>query len=612
VNREQDQDRGSTLIMAIVFVTVIAMVIAGALSYSAASLNGASRAYVPSRDRLYASDAAMKATVAYIVAHPSEGRSLAGGACKPARTYGTVRDQPVTVQVCPQGATSLTTMGGGSSWGLLTMAIGAEKGLVVSGKGGIQINGNVSVNSAIDVANNSLLNVVGGTVAALGGGCAVDKVIVDGVGVANCTVASAPAVDPVYTTGLTAAPAAAAGSCNGTSKIATLGPGTWTQTTFDAAIGSCNYVWLQPGVHYLQDINWSIKNKVIGGTLPNGTGGMATSALGAGCSQSSPGAMLLLGGTTAISLSGSTPSFEVCGRTTTQAGGRSVPIPLFGPTTDINAPTTGTLTVSGATAPSGTSWSSPANAKSIDNKVATYTLAKNKASNVLSIPGYSGTVAIPATATSLNAVVNAVTSPDATVTLTARNNGDTVDACTGTTSPNLPIGTAVSATTTVTVTLACTKALVAPLTLRVVVTAPNTSSNRAVKLDGVNLSYGDPGPTIKAACATCTVLSGGGNGNSVWLGGEVYLPRGKISLQLPATSTTLSTLGMVVRVLDLQTTGSTAVLPIIATDNGALYPGDVTVTTKVGDVVWTSCRVTYGVTGAAVTSSKVLGCTVPR
>jgi hypothetical protein len=607
MTREQDRDQGSTLIMAIVFVTVISMIIAGALSYSAASLNGASRAYVPSRDRLYASDAAMKATVAYIVTHPSEGRSVAGGACKQARTYGTVRDQPVTVQVCPQGASSLTTKGGGSSWGLLTMAIGSEKGLVVSGKSGIQINGNVSVNSAIDVANNSLLSVVGGTVAALGGGCAVDKVMIDGVGVDNCTVATAPAVDPVYSTGLTAAPAAAGGSCNTTTKVATLLPGTWTsQTTFDAAIGSCNYVWLQPGVHYLQDINWTIKNKVIGGTPTNGIGGIAGSAMGAGCAPSSPGTMLILGGTASITLSGSTPSFEVCGMTTTQAGGRTVPIPLFGPTADIFTPTSGTLTVTTGT-PSGSGWSNATNAKTVDLSVATANVTKGNTST-LTIPGWTGTVS--ASITPLSAAVTAVSSMDATVTLTVRN-ADASTACTGTATP-LPIGGAVSATTTVAVTLACTKLLVTPLTLLVAVKAGSSNGTRAVKVDGVKLTYGDPGPTIKAACATCTVLAGGGNGNSIWLGGEVYLPRGKISLQLPASSTTLSTLGVVVRVLDLQTTGSTSMLPIIATDNGALYPGDVTVTTKVGDVVWTSCRVTYGVTGAAVTSSKVLGCTVPR
>jgi hypothetical protein len=292
--------------------------------------------------------------------------------------------------------------------------------------------------------------------------------------------------------------------------------------------------------------------------------------------------------------------------TTTQAGGRSVPIPLFGPTADIFTQTSGTFTVTTGT-PSGSGWSSPSNAKSVDLSVATANVTKGNTST-LSIPGWTGTV--PASITPLSAVVNAVSSMDATVTLTVRNS-DASTACTGTATP-LPIGSAVSATTTTTVTLACTKLLATPLTLVVAVKAGSSNGTRALKVDGVKLTYTLPGPTIKAACATCTVLSGGGNGNSVWLGGEVYLPRGKISLQLPATSTTLSTLGMVVRVIDLQTTGSTSTLPIIATDSGALYPGDVTVTTKVGGVVWTSCRVTYGVTGAAVTSSKVLGCTVPR
>jgi hypothetical protein len=610
---ETPTDRGVMLVMAIVFITVIGLVIASALSYASVSLHSSSRVYTPTRDRLYAADAATKTAVAYVLTHPSEGRSAVDGSCKPVRDFGSVRDEAVTVQVCPQGADSLTARGGGGGWGLITLATGAERGLDVTGAAGLQVNGNVYANSAIAVEKGTLA-VTGGVVQALGG--CTGSVVVDGAPIADCTVAAAPGVDPGYGAGLTAAPVDGIGSCNTTSKIATIGPGTWTNSRFTTALGSCNYVWLQPGVHYLEDVTWAIKNKVIGGTLPNGTAGMAASTLGAGCTNGVDGTTIVLGGTTNITLSGSTPSLEVCGRSITQPSGTPVSLPLFGPVADIFTVTSGTLSTT--TNPTGSTWATVANAKAIDGSMASYNLAKNATTSTMTLAGFSGT-AIPSTLRSLKVVVNAVVAQAATVSLlTARNSGESTDACTATSTPSLPIGTVASGSSVTTVTLSCTKALVAPLTFRLAIKAANSGTTRALRVDGISVSFTDNGRVIKAqsGCIVqaggCAALSTSGNGNVIWLGGEVYLPRASISMQVPNSSAALSTLGVVVRALSVKSTGSTSVNPVVAQDNGALNPGDVTVSASIDGRVWWTCRVTYAVAGASITAADVQGCTAAR
>ncbi len=602
-------DRGSSLIMAIVFVTVVGMVIAGALSYSAVSLNATARHYVPARDRLYTADAAAKAAIAYVLAHPAEGRSEADGGCKEVRTYGEVDGEPVTVQICPQGSDSLTTKGGGSSWGLQTLATGSEVGLDVSGAAGLQVNGNVSANSSIAIGKQGSLVVNGGVVKARGG-CS-GTVIVDGVVLPSCTVATAPAADPGYTTGLAAAPAAAVGSCNNSTKIADLGPGTWTSATLTAAIGSCDYIWMEPGIHYLDSVSWTVKGRVVAGAL---TGNIKTSAFGEACQRGgSPtkGAMLVFGGTSTLTLSGSAGTVEVCGLSVSQPSlGRSVQLPVFGLTSDVG--TTESDTLATTEDPEGKNWANSEYARTIDGAVATYRLAKKKTSTPLVFREVKGSKAIPAAVTTLTADLTGLTTATTTFTLTVLNaNGAT--ACTGP-SGSLPT----SSLSVVSVNLTCSRALVAPLTVQFVATASNSGKTRTVSVDGLVLRYTAAGATMSAqsgcvvAPGGCDVISSSGNKNQLWLDGEVYLPRAKVSLQVPNLSSAFSTLGVVVRVLAVKTTGSTAAVPIVAVDNGALNPGDVTVTADIGEATWMECRVEFGVSGPAISSTTVRSCTASR
>jgi len=56
---DHDGERGSALVMAIIFVTVVGLAVTMGLGYSAVSLRASTRHYEPARDRLYAADAAM-------------------------------------------------------------------------------------------------------------------------------------------------------------------------------------------------------------------------------------------------------------------------------------------------------------------------------------------------------------------------------------------------------------------------------------------------------------------------------------------------------------------------------------------------------------------------
>lgn len=614
---DNDRERGSALVMAIIFVTVVGLAVTMGLGYSAVSLRASTRHYEPARSRLYAADAAIKAAVQSVVNSPTNGRSNADGSCKPAVDYVDVGGEQVTAVICPQGATSLTPKGGASAWGLQTLATGDEAGLVVSGKGGLQIFGNTYANSAISVSNESILEVDGGVVKALGG-CS-GTVMVDGAAVSGCTVAAAPASDPGYLPGITAPPAAGTGSCNGTSKIATLAPGTWTQSTFDAAIGSCTVVWLQSGIHYLENITWSINSRVIAGDLAVATSAIATTAVGSACTQGVNGATLILGGTTTLTLSGSTATLEVCGKSITQASGKAVELPLYGPTADIGGGG-GTTSMTATGENNSNDWDNTSDAVSVDGKSAKHKLGKKDTSDVLTLTGYGKDTTIASTVTKLTADVTGYATATTNFSIVVRTNtGDSKkdkDVCT-----TDAAGTFGSKLGTTTINLTCNTALVPGsrgLSVRLVASTNDNGGDRTAYVDGVVLKYGTAGPKILAqsGCVVapkgCAVLETKGNSNSIFLDGEIYLPKAKIKAQIPNLSTTFSTLGVVVRVLDVQVPASIQVQPIVAAENGALNDGDVTVQALVGGDVWMTCRVTLTASGQKVTAASMRGCTVPR
>ncbi len=172
----------------------------------------------------------------------------------------------------------------------------------------------------------------------------------------------------------------------------------------------------------------------------------------------------------------------------------------------------------------------------------------------------------------------------------------------------------------VTISLTCTKPLTTGFKLNLSVTTLNSgTSPRTVSVDGLEMKYVDQqGPKVRAqsGCVSkvdgCDFLSTNGNGNTYWFDGEVYLPKARVNVQLPNNSAGFTTLGMVVRVLEVKTTGSTQTYPIIAVDNGSLNDGDVTIVAMVGDDTWMTCRVSLATSGTSITGATTQGCTVPR
>jgi hypothetical protein len=600
-------DRGATLVMAIVFVTVIGMVIAGALGYASVSLHASSRVYIPARDRLYAADLAMKATTEFVKQHHVEGRALPSGACHDVKAFGEADGEPVKVQVCPQSADSLVLSGAAGEAGFTALAVAPEAGLTVSGDGQLLANGNVSVASLVNIAVNSSLSVVGGSVSAPSG--CTGTILVDGVPIddATCSVGAAAPTDPGYLLGVTSPPPAASGTCNGTTKIATLQPGSWTTSaSLTTAIGSCTMIAMVPGVHVLSGVDWVIKDKVVAGTL---NGSIATSAIPGGCVDDGAGVTIVLAGASTIALSGSNASLQVCGRNLPQS---STKVAIYGPPSSVTTTLSDTLVPSSN--PTGSTWVSPANAKLVDGLLASYnSLSKGSNANVLTFPTVLGAAAFPvATVTPITAEVTGLATQAVNFTLQVRSNGTT--ACTSATVA-LPLTTLATVSTTFT----CTRALVAPLSIRFNATAVNTGTARNIQLDGVVLKYSVAGASIAAqsGCVVavvggCDAVSMNNAGGQLWLGGRVYLPRAKMSIRLKDGSTVLSTQAMVVRSLSVTTSGPTSSGTVAADTVVQLRPGDVTIASSVGGRMSMTCRVTYAVAGAAVTGYTVQGCTIPH
>jgi hypothetical protein len=311
----------------------------------------------------------------------------------------------------------------------------------------------------------------------------------------------------------------------------------------------------------------------------------------------------VLAGTSTISLSGSNASLQVCGR---NLSGTSTKVAIYGPTA--SAATTLADTLVPGSNPTGSSWGSAANAKLVDGTVATYNnLNKGSTTSILTLPSLTGARALPTTIISpITAEVTGLATMDAKFIVQVRSNTTTV--CTSTAAP-LPLTTSA----TVSVNFNCTGVLSTPLSIRLTATAGTNVGARSIQIDGVILKYSVAGTPI-AAQSGSDAVSMNNAGGQLWLGGRVYLPRAKMSIRLKDGSTVLSTQPMVVRSLDVTTSGSTSTGTVAADTvvQMQLRPGDVTIAASVGDRMSMTCRVSYAVAGAVVTGYTVKGCTIPR
>ena len=666
------KDEGAALVMAIAFVTVIGLLLAGALSYAAVSMKASSHTYTPARDRLYGADAATKAAMHYVGDHPEAGQALPGVTCYAQKTYGTVGAETVGVQVCPQGvgAAGSFPSPGSVRWGLVTLATGSTKGLTMTGNNPFQINGNVYSNSELNVAGTGSLIVKQGSLYA--SSCAgTGTITVDGT--KDCAATGAgTAKDPGFLPGITDAPAdatvatACPSSGTSSSRVVQINPGKWTSAILTAATGCAN-VWLKPGIHYLENITWSIAKKVVAGALPSsGTSGIVSSSIPGGCDDTKDGAMLYLAGSSTVTVTTS-GSLQVCGKNVLQTSGRTVEIPLYDSTTDIGGHTdsdtlkTGsnsTVTDSscstdtnhgdsngngggggvsraihqpakvgdggggdgGGGGGGGTTtceWSNRNNAKLIDTTIATDTgVTKSARTPTLTITKYAGAGAIPSSVDQLTVKVTALATRTSGSGSANGNysikvlNSDGTTACNASGGHTMATGSTLP-TTPDTFTVNCNTGMTAPLQVEFYATASNSDGTRAVKLDGIELSYSvDVAGTLLKHTAGLTSITATTSSAPVWFGGEIYLPASAMSLKASALNGVVSTLGAVMYRLIYSADHSAA--DVLASANNVYTAGgDILVKTQVGAKDWVTCRIALALASGLGTPT-LKGCTVPR
>jgi Tfp pilus assembly protein PilX len=142
-------ERGSTLVMALIMLTVVGLLVAAGLGHASTSMRASNNDIVPNRASLYAADSAVQAAIQYVRANPQVGSDLLGATCTPnAFRYDDPSVGAVLVDICPQ-ADSFTYAGGVRAV-LMTLAPSGQ-GIVQTKNNTVAVNGNVWSNSFIDV-----------------------------------------------------------------------------------------------------------------------------------------------------------------------------------------------------------------------------------------------------------------------------------------------------------------------------------------------------------------------------------------------------------------------------------------------------------------------------
>lgn len=314
------RDIGAALLLAIVVVTGISVALAAALGFAATSVRSSAESYRPARTALYQADAAVKLAAAYYRQH-ADGGLIAD--CADGTTTLAI-DTETKVEVCDSqiDGNSFESDQPGPDYGLMTTSstLGVE---LQTGR--IRIAGGIYSASTVTGPNGStdtnLLSVERGNLHAVGE-CTGNIEVASGYAL-ECD--ASPVTVPTYVSGLVTAPEP--GAASGCSLTA----GYWSASSFAAATGGCAALHLGPGLHYLHDVDWTISNTVIGGTLSVGIDiadvDPANDLPGA-CNAAAAGTMIVLGGTSSMTMNG-LGAIEICGMTTTQ-GSQQVRIPLMG------------------------------------------------------------------------------------------------------------------------------------------------------------------------------------------------------------------------------------------------------------------------------------------
>lgn len=566
------RDIGAALLLAIAVVTGISVALAAALGFAATSVKSSAESYQPAREALYTADAAVKIAAAHY-------RRLADGGLIADCADGTTTlqiDATTTVEVCDSQADghSFDNQDPGPEFGLMT----TSKTLGIDLRTGtIRIAGGVysaaTATGPSGSTTTNMLSIERGNLHAVG---ACDGNIEVATGYAQDCNASVVTV-PVYTSGLDEAPAP------GTAADCSLTAGYWSATSFGTATGGCDVVHLQPGLHYLHDVDWTVSNTVIGGTLSAGIDIDAldpTTDLPGACDVAAAGTMIVLGGTSSMTMNGQ-GAIEVCGMATTQ-GSEQVRIPLMGSDVALDGGGgVGTdVTLTGGTSASVTAI--PRNG------------AKTAAVNLSTATDITSATALTLRYTSGSKTGNV------TGTVTARSSGAGSDCAAGTLDLTGSTPAAIDLT-------ACLSSLDLPLTLtfRFASASANGSgsvSGISVVASGVGSNAGSPVALLDGA-DTDPVLSTTATNKFVVLHGVTYLPTRPIDLNVPNDAEVGASRALIVESITINAGGGSAGderPPIIGADLLEPGNGELTFDAYVDGDHWLTTRGQYTATAGSL------------
>ncbi|TDP96772.1 hypothetical protein [Labedaea rhizosphaerae] len=613
-------DRGATLVLVLVLVTVMAVGLAALLTMADTSV----RATIGLRDQSGSAADADGATEAAV--NTIRNSSFAGdGPCFGASSRlqlhdfgGTGRSATVTCSADPSRVLiqcpSLSNCNRPGSAILTLGSVPGEDGLNVKDLtgSGLKVHGTVFSNSGIDVENGKLIS--NNKVYARG---ACSGSITSVPAPATCNYGATPNAlgnDPNYAPDLATAPAyrpmSGAGSpgaqctAKGPNSVISFDPGYYDDAAALSAMmagnSACKHStwWFKPGAYYFDfhnaDANanpllgsgpnlWTIDDGyLVAGTPVNAAGATIASppvpaAIPGSCanpilSASAVGVQFVFGGSSQFAVKAG--QAEICGSYHVNRP----PVAVYG--LKSGAETTTPVSLTPAAVPNAGGYTSATSAalSTADGTAATWKSAKTNDSTTLTMTGFAPATAIPAGSVLQSAKLklthrHASTSSSDNLTAVVTPSGGT--AVTGAAAVSLTGGTTFQAQT-IDLDLARTDAIAKAVHdgtftgATVALTTKLPANKDTEDLDAVSLELTYTAPALRAGsgCVTGTPYLGGGSsscalistinnsGNQFYVQGTTYAPKAAIDLTLNNAAEQVFRFGVVSRVLWLKLTGS--------------------------------------------------------
>ena len=535
-------DDGAVLVIALVFVSVVGLLLSVVITLSHGGIVAAST-FADDRRIAYEVDGATKTLITRVRGDSSLG--LDGGSCP---TYvPPVGESGTSLEIrCAGAAGSGGSFDDQPPFALLMTGNKAGEGINETGNAPLTVDGSIYTRGSVDLTkggSKTSLTVYGDLTAQ--GTCQPIAQITSPGGSITCNAADDGSWNLQYPARATTVPTPVDPTPSCDASELTWFPGTYTEVPRQPSGCSKKTWWFQPGVYYFDfpagADTWNLdtqKVTVIGGTS---TGTWVSPG---GCDPAAAnGVQFIFGGTSKL-VNASQGSLELCASQTSAASKQK--IALYGLTTGSRTSTTATRT---DPAPVLTNFVGLSTAASTINSVevaAAYT--KSDTSSAV----YAFASAVPAgsivTSASLEVAHHESSKVDTTIT---SSTGD---------SATLPACVKVTACTdTVPLTVAGSYGYQAFQALTATFTASakmnKNDPDQTAALDGVDLVVTYKAPALEAYCDTCTLLTSTVDQN-LFLKGTVYAPTGGFDLTVHNSDTTIFQRGLIGRTLSVKVSAS--------------------------------------------------------